>query len=135
MTIDAVGAGTAFVATPRPGKGPGPPADPRDASSQAPAGGEPDNARPGDTGAAEPSATTKAAREFSQVLHDTTGQTTETRLSILYDHDADLFITRSIEKRSGEVVRQYPYEQQVERIKFFVDQLREDRAQRVDETA
>ena len=134
MTIDAVRAGTAFPAPPRPGTAPGPPAVPRDASSPPPAGREPEDGRPGEAEKAEPSATTKAAREFSQDLHDEARHLTETRLSILYDHDAELFITRSIEKRSGEVVRQYPYEQQVERIRYFVDQLREARAQRVDET-
>jgi uncharacterized FlaG/YvyC family protein len=134
MTIDAVGAGRAFAASPRPGNAPGPPGVPRVESSQAPPAREPDKTRPGKAETAAPSATTKAAREFSKDLHDATAGLTETRLSILYDDDADLFITRSVEKRSGDVVRQYPYEKQVERIRYFLDQLRDAREERVDET-
>ena len=58
----------------------------------------------------------------------------QTRLSILYDEDAELFVSRIIDKGSGDVVSQYPYETQIARIRFFVEQLSEADEDRLDVT-
>jgi uncharacterized FlaG/YvyC family protein len=56
----------------------------------------------------------------------------QTRLSIHYDEDAEFYVLRRIDKGSGEVVSQYPYETQLARIRFFVEQLNEAREERLD---
>ena len=61
----------------------------------------------------------KAPREFAKI--DLVSD--ETRLSILYDQDIDRFVSRQVEEETGEVVRQFPYEEQVERMRFFMTSM------------
>ncbi len=55
-----------------------------------------------------------------------------THLSILYDKDIDLFISRQVDPDSGEVVRQYPYEDHLERLRSFAAQDRAKSEESVD---
>lgn len=57
------------------------------------------------------------------------------RLSILYDRDIDVFVSRSVEEDTGEVVRQFPYETQIERIRHFVKELQEGKVNQLDVSA
>ena len=50
---------------------------------------------------------------------------TQTRLSIRYDDDAQLFVSSNIDKDSGEVVHQYPPENQVDRIRSLIATIRD----------
>ena len=63
--------------------------------------------------------TEKAPRDFAKI--DLVSD--ETRLSILYDQDIDRFVSRQVEEETGEVVRQFPYEEQVERMRFFMTSM------------
>ncbi len=78
------------------------------------------------------------AREEDSAEKSTTGRVQEVRslvqtsLSIHYDEDAEHYVLRRIDKGSGEVVSQYPYETQLARIRFFVEQLNEAREERLD---
>jgi len=49
-----------------------------------------------------------------------------TRLSILFDDGANLFVSRSVENKTGEVVNQFPPEQFVKRVAALVENLRAD---------
>jgi len=130
--MKAVGAGTGIVSLVQPGKATGPPASARDPVAVAGGPRTPTAARAGEP---QPSVTTAVARDFSEHLLEASRPLAHTRLSILYDKDAELFITRQVEKGSGEVVHQFPYEEQVARIRYFLDQMREDREARLDEVA
>ena len=61
------------------------------------------------------SAVAEARRDFAESA--VTGGAT--KLSIRYDEDIDVFISARIEPETGEVVRQFPYEEQLERIRLF----------------
>lgn len=50
---------------------------------------------------------------------------TQTRLSIRYDDDAQLFVSSNIDKNSGEVVHQYPPENQIDRIRSLIATIRD----------
>jgi uncharacterized FlaG/YvyC family protein len=82
-----------------------------------------------DTAAAEDAAEKSTTERVEEVRGPA-----QTRLSILYDEDAELFVSRIIDKVSGEIVSQYPYETQIARIRFFVEQLSEAREDRLDVT-
>ena len=57
---------------------------------------------------------------------------TQTRLSIRYDDDAQLFVSRSVDKGSGEVVHQYPPDNQIARIRLLIATIRDEFQSRVD---
>ncbi len=50
----------------------------------------------------------------------------DTRLSILFDDGSNLFVSRSVENETGEVVKQFPPEQFVKRVTALVERLRLD---------
>lgn len=58
----------------------------------------------------------------------------QTRLSIIYHQDSGLFVSRSVDQTTGEVVSQFPAEQTIRRIAAFVEDLRQQqtRTQQVD---
>lgn len=51
---------------------------------------------------------------------------TQTRLSIRYDDGAELFVSTNVDKDSGEVVHQYPPENQIDRIRSLIATIRND---------
>jgi len=60
----------------------------------------------------------------------------QTRLSIIFHEDSRLFIARSVDFETGEVVDQFPPEQTVRRIAAFIEEVRaKERARQVDVTA
>ncbi|MDP6352780.1 MAG: hypothetical protein QF926_04360 [Alphaproteobacteria bacterium] len=73
------------------------------------------------------SETTEAIREFSRE----SGVRPTTRLSILFDENAALFVSRSVDTVSGEVLDQFPPETVLRRVAAFTERLRENAAQKV----
>lgn len=135
MTFDVVGAGGALA----PGPGVGKPYDAsparpvREPKGEAPVA---DRARLG----AEAPGRTVAERAPEEAAEKTTAERvaeirglTQTRLSILYDEEADLFVSRIIDKGTGEVVSQYPHESRLARVRFFAER-RDEARQRLDVT-
>ena len=55
----------------------------------------------------------------------TTKETPSTRLSILYDRDSNLFVSRSVNADTGEVTEQYPPETVVRRVAANAERFRE----------
>lgn len=74
----------------------------------------------------------EAANAPSEISEDREPALTATQLSVLYDKDIDRFISRRIDPQSGEVVRQFPYEEHLERLRQFAAQAREDADDRLD---
>lgn len=65
------------------------------------------------------------AAEIARALAREFQEDANTRLSILYDQDIDLFISRRVDPESGEVLRQFPYEEHLERIRLFAERNRD----------
>jgi uncharacterized FlaG/YvyC family protein len=135
MTFDVVSAGMALTAGPGIGK-------PQDAS-----GVRPQRESEGETPVAdgvrlraeEPEQTIAERAPEENAAEKSTAERVEeirglaqTRLSILYDKDADLFVSRMIDNSTGDVVSQYPYESQIARIRFFAERLNEAPEERLD---
>ncbi len=147
MTIDALGGGTALkssiagligpareitrVQPPEPVEPPNPVEPPKPvekdqepyaaATEQAEISSEEEQAQ-------DPKSITDLALSANEIVREQSA----TRLSILYDQDIDLFISRRVDPESGDVVRQFPYEEQIERIRIFADQNRRDTGARLD---
>jgi uncharacterized FlaG/YvyC family protein len=62
---------------------------------------------------------TSAVTEARQKFAESSLSSDLTKLSIRYDEDIDVFVSARVEAESGEVVRQFPYEEQIERIRHF----------------
>jgi hypothetical protein len=60
---------------------------------------------------------------------------TQTKLSIRYDQDADVFVSASVDKGSGKIVQQYPFEVQVARIAYINAQIQQSLEARLDFSA
>lgn len=63
--------------------------------------------------------TAEAIRE----VRESFGSQPTTRLSILFDKQAGLFISRSLDAETGEVLRQFPPESVVKRVTALAEQL------------
>jgi len=61
----------------------------------------------------------------------------KTKLSIGFDRDVGVFISRSLDARTGEVIDQYPAEARLRQMKAFAEQQRQAAAEQpiLDETA
>ncbi len=101
--------------------------------------------KPAATEETRPGATTAIAARQREAVDDTDAKTEEsaagktakavqqaqrnarlapdTRLSILFDDGANLFVSRSIENETGEVINQFPPEQAVKRVTALVEKL------------
>lgn len=71
-----------------------------------------------------------ASEAAEEARNDASAQ--PTHLSILYDREIDLFISRRVDRESGEVVRQFPYEDHLERMRTLTAQRGDDAEERVD---
>ena len=126
MTIEALGGGTALTSTlaglaarsvqdAARARSPDPVEDARDPIEEAVESTDPSSE---EETAVEPIAADDIARSVAETANDAT----PTRLSVLYDQDIDLFISRRVDPESGEVVRQFLYEEHLERIRIFAEQ-------------
>ncbi len=147
MTIDALGGGTALTSTLAGLTGSGrdrtraqPPEsiekgqEPIEATIEPPenASRPEDASRPENGLKTEQAAESRSLDDIVEAAAENAREAAATRLSILYDQDIDLFISRRVDPESGEVVRQFPYEEQLERARIFAEQNREDTDQRLD---
>ena len=89
---------------------------------------EPDEAAAGKGSAEE----AKSIAEIANGLAEEARTAAPTQLSILYDRDIDLFISRRIDRESGEIVRQFPYEDHLERLRTLDAQRDEEPSERLD---
>lgn len=147
MTIDALGGGTALASTlagltgparevtrarpPEPVESPEP-VEPREHVEK---DGEPsaNTTRQAEIPAEEDQAQDpKSITDLALSANEVARHQSATRLSILYDQDIDLFISRRVDPESGDVVRQFPYEEQLERIRIFAEQNHNDAGARLD---
>ena len=71
-----------------------------------------------------------ASQAAEQARSETSAQ--PTHLSILYDREIDLFISRRVDRESGEIVRQFPYEDHLERMRTLTAQRGDAAEERVD---
>ena len=138
MTIDALGGATALTsslaaltrAAPEPARlESSKPPEPKQADRR--------NQRPKAVPAAaeeKPEDTEPKARDALADIraNQRTESANTTHLSILYDKDIDLFISRRVDPESGEVVRQFPYEDHLERLRIFAAQDRAEAEDNVD---
>lgn len=53
------------------------------------------------------------------------GSQPRTRLSIIFHQDSGVFVSRSVDKETGEVIAQFPAEQTIRRIAAFAEGLRQ----------
>jgi len=135
MTIDALGGGTALTSTLAALTGSArdrarvqPPEPIEKDQEVAEAKVEPPENASRDEQSADPKSISDIAGEVAKNTQDSA----LTQLSILYDQDIDLFISRRIDPESGDVVRQFPYEEHLERARTFAEQNREDAEERLD---
>lgn len=135
MTVDALGGGTALTsslasltgsARERARPQPAEPAEQDQRSAEINV--EPDEAAAGKETAEE----AKSIAEIANGLAEEARAATPTQLSILYDQDIDLFISRRIDRESGEIVRQFPYEDHLERLRTLDAQRDEEPSERLD---
>jgi len=139
MTIDALGGGTALTSTLAGLTGPAAERVRAQPTQAAEKDHKPAKAVvEGPEAPAEAAAEDESAAEVKSV-DDIAGTPVErdreaapTNLSILYDQDIDLFISRRVDPESGEVVRQFPYEEQLEVIRVFAEKSREDSEDHLD---
>ena len=135
MTVDALGGGTALTsslasltgsARERVRPQPSEPAQQDQRSAEINV--EPDEAVAGKESAEE----AKSIAEIANGLAEEARTAAPTQLSILYDRDIDLFISRRIDRESGEIVRQFPYEDHLERLRTLDAQRDEEPSERLD---
>ena len=135
MTVDALGGGTALTSSLASLTGSArdraraqPPEAAEENQRSAEVKAEPDEPAAGK----EPAEDAKSIAEIASGIAEEARETVPTQLSILYDRDIDLFISRRVDRESGEIVRQFPYEDHLERLRTLNAQRDEDSSKRLD---
>ena len=126
MALDGVSTAAIFQQRPSVGGGAARAEATRDIPDPRPGESAPPEARD-EAQSKSVSETTEAIREFSKE----SGARPTTRLSILFDENAALFVSRSVDTQSGEVLDQFPPENVLRRVAAFTERLTENTGQKV----